>query len=40
MTEEIMTGKASWDKLFEPPNFFVKYKYTNLNFLFLMKECN
>lgn len=27
MTEEIMTGKATWDKLFEPPNFFVKYKY-------------
>jgi len=30
MTEEIMTGKASWDKLFEPPNFFVKYKYVIL----------
>ncbi|KAI9564763.1 hypothetical protein GHT06_008504 [Daphnia sinensis] len=27
MTEEIMTGKATWDKLFEPPNFFVKYKH-------------
>ena len=26
ITEEIMTGKASWDKLFETPNFFTKYK--------------
>jgi len=26
-TEEIMMGKASWDKLFEPPNFFTKYKH-------------
>ncbi|XP_057319290.1 poly(A) polymerase type 3 isoform X2 [Microplitis mediator] len=26
-TEEIIMGKASWDKLFEPPNFFCKYKH-------------
>ena len=26
ITEEIMTGKATWDKLFEQPNFFLKYK--------------
>ncbi len=25
--EEIWTGKASWDKLFETPNFFAKYKH-------------
>ena len=25
--EEIMQGKATWDKLFEPPNFFAKYKH-------------
>lgn len=29
ITEEIMVGKATWDKLFEPPNFFGKYKYVN-----------
>lgn len=27
ITEEIITGKATWDKLFEPPNFFGKYKH-------------
>jgi len=27
ITEEIMTGKATWDKLFEQPNFFMKYKH-------------
>merc|ERR1712071_466650 len=27
ITEEIMTGKVLWDKLFEPPNFFSKYKH-------------
>ena len=27
ITEEIMMGKATWAKLFEPPNFFNKYKY-------------
>ncbi|CAL7945962.1 unnamed protein product [Xylocopa violacea] len=26
-TEEIIMGKATWDKLFEPPNFFGKYKH-------------
>jgi len=25
--EEILTGKAAWDKLFETPNFFGKYKH-------------
>ena len=33
-TEEIMMGKASWDKLFEPPNFFTKYKLVCLTILF------
>lgn len=27
ITDKIMTGKATWDKLFEPPNFFGKYKH-------------
>ena len=27
VTEEIMAGKTSWDKLFEPQNFFSKYKH-------------
>ncbi|XP_033222307.1 poly(A) polymerase type 3 isoform X2 [Belonocnema kinseyi] len=27
ITEEIIMGKAPWDKLFEPPNFFNKYKH-------------
>ncbi|XP_074098721.1 poly(A) polymerase hiiragi isoform X2 [Cotesia typhae] len=26
-TEQIIMGKATWDKLFEPPNFFCKYKH-------------
>lgn len=26
-TEEIIMGKATWDKLFDPPNFFGKYKH-------------
>jgi len=26
ITEKIMGGKATWDILFEPPNFFNKYK--------------
>lgn len=26
ITEDIMLGKATWDKLFQPPNFFMKYK--------------
>ena len=25
--EEIWQGRAGWDKLFETPNFFVKYKH-------------
>lgn len=27
ITEDIMNGKCNWDKLFEPPNFFSKYKH-------------
>lgn len=27
ITEEIMAGKAPWSRLFEPPNFFGKYKH-------------
>jgi len=27
ITEEIMTGKVTWEKLFEPPNFFSKYRH-------------
>lgn len=27
LTEEIMLGKQSWDKLFEPPQFFLKYRH-------------
>ncbi|PNF37421.1 Poly(A) polymerase gamma [Cryptotermes secundus] len=27
ITEEIMVGKATWEKLFEPPNFFIKYRH-------------
>jgi poly(A) polymerase len=30
ITEEIMLGKALWEKLFEPPNFFVRYRYVDL----------
>jgi len=30
ITEDIMLGKTTWDKLFEPPNFFGKYKYVNV----------
>lgn len=26
ITEEIYNGKANWEKLFESPNFFTKYK--------------
>ena len=25
--EEIVSGKATWDKLFETPNFFAKYRH-------------
>ena len=34
ITEEIMTGKVLWDKLFEPPNFFSKYKLVLFFFFF------
>ncbi|XP_023680895.2 poly(A) polymerase gamma-like isoform X1 [Paramormyrops kingsleyae] len=27
VTDEILRGKAEWPKLFEPPNFFQKYKH-------------
>ncbi|XP_034230502.1 poly(A) polymerase type 3 isoform X2 [Thrips palmi] len=27
ITDDIMVGRATWDKLFEPPNFFTKYKH-------------
>ncbi|XP_052562872.1 poly(A) polymerase gamma-like, partial [Culex pipiens pallens] len=27
ITDEIMLGKAGWDKLFEAPSFFFKYRY-------------
>ena len=27
ITEQIMTGQVSWDRLFESPNFFSKYKH-------------
>ncbi|XP_018566949.1 poly(A) polymerase type 3 [Anoplophora glabripennis] len=27
ITDDIMLGKSSWDKLFEPPPFFLKYKH-------------
>lgn len=27
LTEEIMLGKQNWDKLFESPSFFTKYKH-------------
>uniref|UniRef100_A0A8C9STI6 polynucleotide adenylyltransferase n=1 Tax=Scleropages formosus TaxID=113540 RepID=A0A8C9STI6_SCLFO len=27
VTEDILLGKADWSRLFEPPNFFQKYKY-------------
>lgn len=27
ITDEIMLGNANWDKLFQPPNFFLKYRH-------------
>lgn len=27
ITDEIMIGKVTWDKLFEPPQFFMKYRH-------------
>jgi len=32
VTNEILQGKSDWSKLFEPLNFFQKYKYV-LNLL-------
>lgn len=26
ITDDILIGRSSWDKLFEAPNFFSKYK--------------
>jgi poly(A) polymerase len=27
ITDEIMLGNAEWDKIFQPPNFFLKYRH-------------
>lgn len=27
ITDEIMLGRATWEKLFEPPQFFMKYRH-------------
>ncbi|CAH0546150.1 unnamed protein product [Brassicogethes aeneus] len=27
LTDEIIAGKQTWDKLFEPPQFFIKYRH-------------
>lgn len=27
ITDDIMLGKSPWDKLFEPPAFFMKYRH-------------
>lgn len=27
VTDDIILGKCSWDRLFEPPAFFMKYKH-------------
>lgn len=27
ITEDIMLGKVTWDRLFQPPNFFMKYRH-------------
>lgn len=38
ITEDIYNCKANWDKLFESPNFFTKYKYVHIIiFLSLLK---
>lgn len=39
ITEEIMTGKATWAKLFETPNFFSKYKYELKDTSASLKRC-
>lgn len=36
IAEKIMRGKSTWDKLFETPNFFNKYKYIYLYIYFRM----
>lgn len=36
LTEDIVIGKTTWDKLFEAPNFFAKYKL--VIFLHLKKK--
>ncbi|KAF4526538.1 hypothetical protein B566_EDAN009900, partial [Ephemera danica] len=36
LTEEIMVGTATWDRLFETPNFFSKYKH----FIVLLARAN
>ena len=28
ITSDVLIGKSTWDALFQPPNFFSKYKYT------------
>jgi poly(A) polymerase len=38
ITEDIMVGKATWDKLFEPPNFFGKYKYFDVSICFVNSD--
>ena len=27
ITSDVLIGKSAWDALFQPPNFFSKYKY-------------
>jgi len=27
VTNDALNGKSTWDALFQPPNFFTKYKY-------------
>ncbi|XP_075212061.1 poly(A) polymerase hiiragi isoform X2 [Lycorma delicatula] len=36
ITEDIVLGRATWDKLFDPPNFFGKYKH----FIVLLASSN
>ena len=32
-TEEILMGKANWDLIFQPTNFFTKYKLVQMYIL-------
>lgn len=32
VTDDILQGKTDWSKLFQPPNFFLKYKYVFIYF--------